>query len=127
MEVIINASPGCESHQGGPDGDPDLVGNLPGVAHIGFGMALLQLFEDGIAERFDCRGDEDASQPGHLADRVLVLHDVFDFGREVEGEVGELLVHPANNAQGVLDTVEEVGIAKVNVAGPHLYQLGDVL
>ena len=56
-----------------------------------------------------------------------MLHDVFDFGREVEGEVGELLVHPAHNAQGVLDAVEEVGIAKVNVAAPHLYQLGDVL
>ena len=76
----------------------------------------------------DSKADTTKRQPaaGHAGPHVAVAQDVLDLGGHVEGQVGEGAVDGVDHARRVVGTVQEVGVAEGDVAGPHAHELGDV-
>ena len=58
---------------------------------------------------------------------VALGEEVLDLGREVEGEVGEPLVHRLDDPSGVGGPVEEVGIGEGDVLRAGFDEAGDVV
>jgi hypothetical protein len=55
-----------------------------------------------------------------------MLENMLDLGREVEGQVRELLVHPTYNPQGMSGAIQEVWVSKGDMGGPSLRQVPNV-
>jgi hypothetical protein len=83
--------------------------------------------DDGVVDALQGGHDEQTAGLGQLGPNRGVLEHVLGLRRAVEGELGEALVHRADDAQRMLHTVEEVGVAERKVAGTHLDETLDVV
>ena len=85
-------------------------------------MPLVELFEDVVAGRLECRHGEETTGRPQAGPDVAVAKDVLDLGGDVEGELGECSVHGLDHASGVMRAVEEIGIPEGDVAGSHVHE-----
>ncbi len=74
-------------------------GNLQGSNHVIAGVTLVEILENAVVHTLHGGQNEDAPQRRELHDRVTMLDQVLDLGREVEAQVGVAVTHLPNNPE----------------------------
>ena len=115
--------------KGNSEGRRGYVGgscDLQGSDHVISGVTLVEIAENTVVHTLHSGHDEDAPERCQLHDRVTMLDQVLDLGREVEAQFGVAVTHLPNDPERVLHTVQEIRVAKVDVLRPHAHEIVDI-
>src|SRR6516162_2993396 len=89
-------------------------------------MAFLQVEKDALVDRLNGGNDESASQVSKFGQQVAMFEQVLDLDGCVEGDIRKFCMQSASNAHGVCWPVEEIGIAKSDVACTLCYLCANI-
>jgi hypothetical protein len=126
VEIIFAGGPGSERNKGRLQGEVCIVAEVESAEEISPGVTLFQFQEDLVVERFDGAGDEQAAGTSERGQSVRLAKKVSDLDGGVVGEQRMLSMQSFDNAGGVRDAVEEIGIAEGDVLGTRLDLLANV-
>ena len=90
------------------------------------GVALVQTGQDVVVDALQRTDHEQAAAGGDLLPHVGMFEHVLDLGGAVEGQRREALVQRADDRERMASAVEEVRVAKGDMAGAHRHQALDV-
>src|SRR6185312_7400932 len=75
-------------------------------------VTFFQLLKNRVAQRFDRRDNEDASQASKCRNHRAMLDYMLDLSREIESDARKLFMHCARNAKTVRWAIQEIKIAE---------------
>ncbi len=105
---------------------PARARRLDRLGDIGPRVALVEVLEDGLAQRLRGGDDEHASAGRELLQEIAMGDQVLDLRGEVEGELRHLRVELTRQPERMRGAVQKIGIAEGDVCGARRHLLADV-
>ena len=126
LPVVVERGPRGERHPGGAQRHAGRRDQPDRGLDVGARVALLEVGENRVAQRFRGRDDERSAQARELGQVLAVAQQMLDLRGEVEGQTRELAVQRARDGQRVAGPIEKIGVAKGDVFGAHCHLAADV-
>ena len=82
-----------------------MLHNLKNFRYISSRVTLVEMGQDSIVERLDCRDNEGTTEVLHLREQALMPQKMFDFDGYIKRHAGMLPMHFVNQLGGMLGTV----------------------
>jgi hypothetical protein len=110
LTVVLQRGPRREGDQRGAKGDTGRLKDVLSGEDVWARVPFFQMREYDFAKGLHSRNDKNATKLTEFFEEGAVFEDMFNFGGEIESQIGKLFMHGSNDVEGVARAIEKVWI-----------------